>query len=75
MMSKLGGEPRAKRVCSSKEAVEYQLETDDELSDLTENDFSYSGSDIIEPKSDKSVVLSAVKTDFELLSQHLQEDI
>ena len=48
MLSKLGGESPAKRVCFIKEAVEYLLKTDDELSELTKNLFSDSDTDSIE---------------------------
>ena len=62
MLSKLGGESPAKRVCSIKEAVEYLLKTDDELSELTKNLFSDSDTDSIESEQEESGVLSEVET-------------
>jgi len=77
MSSKQRESPPVKKKFSTEDAVTFMLETDEELSDFTENDFSDSGSDVIESESEESVVLSDIEPqqDIQLVEQDFPPDI
>ena len=67
MASKEAMSPPKKKNYTAEEAVCLMYQTDDELSDLTDNDFTDSGSEILESETEESVYLAEEDDDEQII--------
>ena len=67
MASKEAMSPPKKKNYTAEEAVCLMYQTDDELSDLTDNDFTDSGSEILESETEESVYLGEEDDDEQII--------